>query len=287
MNAAAPPISASQAASGSGLSTGPDPSPVILARTIESEIIPRLLLAHGAPRRLSGDDRSGQPGAFQSEDIEQVAVLAFRGVGPAALLDHLDRVLASGVTLDALFLDLLAPAAARLGRWWEEDAVSFCDVTLALARLQECVRTLAARRRIPQGPGQGAPTILLAPAPGEQHMLGLAILEEMFAESGWRTHVEPTSTFSLLNDWAADTWIDVLGLSVACYVRLDALSPLLRSVRRSSLNPQMRIMLGGHAVNARPQVALQLGADAIAACGRSAMQEAARLVEETRGAAFG
>ncbi|MGT2486179.1 B12-binding domain-containing protein [Methylobacterium oryzae CBMB20] len=53
-------------------------------------------------------------------------------------------LLEEGLSLDALLLDLFAPAARRLGQLWEEDEADFLDVAAALGRLQSLTRSVCA-----------------------------------------------------------------------------------------------------------------------------------------------
>ncbi len=252
-------------------------SPAILARTIESEIIPRLLLAHGAPRRLAEESLEPAP-AFSSEDI---AALADKALNHSAggLVASLLRMLAGGVKLEDLYLDLLAPAARLLGARWDADRVTFADVTIALCHLQEAVHELAAEAPPRSGPLDRAPRALLAPAPREQHTFGLAILGDLFAQAGWDVRCEPRSNAVLLSDWAAEEHLDLLALTVACETHLEQLPGLIRALRRDSLNPCLRIMVGGYAIRGGVEQVHALGADATAGDGREAVIVAAGLIE--------
>lgn len=255
-------------------------SPAILARTIESEIIPRLLLAHGAPRRL--EDSGAAPSlAFSEADVAALADRAL-SVGAGGLLASLTRILAAGVALEDLYLDLLAPAARLLGARWDDDRVSFADVTIALCRLQEAVHELAAAAPARNNPLDRAPRALFAPAPREQHTFGLAMLGDLFAQAGWIVRCEPRSNAVLLSDWVAEEHVDVLALTAACDSHLEQLPGLLRTLRRDSLNPGLKIMVGGFAFKGGADQALALGADATASDGRQAVAIAASLIERAR-----
>ncbi|WP_426215255.1 hypothetical protein [Methylobacterium sp. NFXW15] len=82
-----------------------------------------------------------------------------------------EALMAAGHSADRLFLELLAPSAALLGRLWDEDLCDFIEVTTGVARLQRLVARFRAeeetvsldhRRRL-----------LLMGAPGEQHTFGV------------------------------------------------------------------------------------------------------------------
>ncbi|MEM6490889.1 MAG: coenzyme B12-binding protein, partial [Pseudomonadota bacterium] len=79
--------------------------------TIRNEIIPRLMLAfRELAARPDDDDRPD----ITDFDAEYVARMALDGDEDAAAA-RLDALAAQGVGLDRLFLDVLAPAARRIG----------------------------------------------------------------------------------------------------------------------------------------------------------------------------
>jgi hypothetical protein len=80
--------------------------------------------------------------------------------------------------------DLIVPAARGLGDAWLADEASEFDVTLGMGLLQ--VASHAARHSpCADALRTSRYTILLAPAPGEPHMLGSALLADRFADRGW------------------------------------------------------------------------------------------------------
>ena len=47
------------------------------------------------------------------------------------------------------YLEYLALAARKLGKWWEEDRVSFLDVTLGTGRIYAIIRAVSPARPVP------------------------------------------------------------------------------------------------------------------------------------------
>lgn len=99
-----------------------------LAGFIEGEIIPRLLLAHRAPCAFIAPLEAAPLRLDVDSFLEALLEPEFE-----ASLDHLARLVRSGASVQRLLLDLLSPAARRLGALWDEDRCSFAEVTLALA----------------------------------------------------------------------------------------------------------------------------------------------------------
>ena len=109
---------------------------------------------------------SGNPShVFGSIDVEEFATLA---VSPGCeLWSYLEEAIKKGVPVEAIFEDLLAPAARRLGEMWDADDCDFLSVTTAAHRLQIAVRRLALARSYGcEGSARG----LFLPAPGETHV---------------------------------------------------------------------------------------------------------------------
>ncbi len=89
-----------------------------------------------------------------------------------------------GASPEVIYLGYVAGAARRLGEMWEQDRVSFLEVTLATGRLYRIIRGL--RHVIDSGWAalDGKPT-LFALAPDETHTLGIEIATDLFRREGW------------------------------------------------------------------------------------------------------
>jgi CheY-like chemotaxis protein len=101
-----------------------------LIRAIESEIIPRLLLAHGNPSATETQN------AILSDEIDELARLAFLQdiTAATALVERLQR---PGITLEMLFKSHIAPAARLVGDLWKAEMRTFGEFERALNCLQE------------------------------------------------------------------------------------------------------------------------------------------------------
>eukprot|EP01035_Chromulina_nebulosa_P032366 gene32366-43242_t len=105
-----------------------------LSSLIESEIIPRLMVASGGLRDAAVDGPVPGEGSGQITEAE-VAALAPLALQIEAdeLIDYADRILGRGVPVSNLLVDLLAPAARLLGEYWEQDRCDFVDVTMGFS----------------------------------------------------------------------------------------------------------------------------------------------------------
>ncbi|MFN3162956.1 MAG: hypothetical protein ACE37N_05630, partial [Pseudohongiellaceae bacterium] len=121
--------------------TGHDASRVL--QTLESEIIPRLILSC---RNGKSDPQPQAPVVTPENDFESVQVTDFANLliaeDSGAVSAYLADLRANGASLEWLYMELMGPAARRLGYLWEEDYCSIIDVTLGVGRLQQVLREL-------------------------------------------------------------------------------------------------------------------------------------------------
>jgi len=247
----------------------------LLARAVEAEVVPRLLLAHGVPTSAS-PDAVRAPAPAPEDVVALVALVITSDLGTT--LAFIQSLRARGATLEGVYLELLAPAARRLGQLWHEDLCSFADVTMALGRLQRLLRELGPAFIPAPGMQDDRRRAALVTVPGEQHSFGVSIVAEFFVRAGWDVWSEPVATDAELAGVLHDHWFAVLGLSVGCDAQVPRLRDLIRSVRRASRNPAIAVMVGGRALVERPELAATVGADATATDGRQAALQAETLL---------
>lgn len=247
-----------------------------LASLVASEIIPRLLLAHAkAPAAVRQE-----PVRDHRMNVEAFTPLAVEG-DAQGLIAHVERLLAEGVPVESMMVDLLAPAARLLGRWWEEDRCSFVEVTMGLWRLQEVVREVS--RRVMPPPiaadgGQGR-RALFATFPGEQHDFGALMVSELFHRHGWDCEALIGVAMLDLLGAAARRHYDLIGLTLSCDCHSARLPSAIVALRSVSRNPRVRVLVGGRVLNEDPSLAARAGADGTAGDGRGALILAERLVD--------
>lgn len=246
-----------------------------LVRMIEAEIIPRLVLA----RRATAEPRDRGPAgtSLGSEQVNEFARLVLTH-DAAVALSQVDGLRARGVPVERLYLELLAPAARRLGDLWAEDLCDFTEVTVGLGRLQQVMHELSPAFRNECAQRDHGRCILLAPVPGEQHTFGLWMVAEFFRRAGWNVWSLPLGSAQEMAALVRREWFAVVGLSAACPSRIDALAAAIRMIRRSSRNRAVGIMVGGPLVLAQPDLVPLVGADATAVDARQAILQAQDLL---------
>jgi MerR family transcriptional regulator, light-induced transcriptional regulator len=253
---------------------------VELARAIEAEIIPRLLLSHLAGRTIKTLVEAPKPiesAVFTEPQIAEFSELV-RSKSLTQAIVYIDALLDKGMSTETMILDVLSPSARHLGILWEEDKITFVDVTLGLSRLQQLLRVYGPAFEADFAQSHQGHRILLAAMPGEQHTFGMSVVEEFFRRDGWDVHSESNVSRGFLLGRVKEEWFDVVGLSASGDASVALLTPLIAAIRDAALNRQIRVIVGGCPFLAEPANALALGADMVACNGREAVLNVDRLL---------
>lgn len=252
----------------------------VLSRTIEHEIIPRLMLAHRGPNAYLVPTQTPIQCVTQA-DVEQFAKLVLspeENMAQACISAMRSR----GICIETIYLDLLAPVARYLGELWEQDLCDFTQVTLGLGRLHLVLRELSPAF----GQANDRPTngrrILLLPGMGEQHTFGLVMVAEFFRRAGWDVAGGPWEAGADPVVMVKREWFDVVGFSLASELHVSELGECIRKVRAAALNPSLCILVGGPAFAANPDYVQQVHADAAANDGSKAPALAEQLIARAR-----
>lgn len=233
-----------------------------LRSTIESEIIPRLMMAH---RATNGSKPPLQcaPILIESNTVEEFAELVVEQE-VEVLRAYINALHEEGQSLESLFLELFAPAARHLGEQWKQDTLDFTDVTLGLSRLQRLLqeygRQLESNGEVATLTGRA----LLVAAEGEQHTFGLSILTEFFRRDGWDVTSKPLSSRQEIAAEVRTGGYDIVGFSVSQEAMLERVAACIELVRKESSESRVHIMVGGRVFLDNPALVSEVGADSTA-----------------------
>jgi MerR family transcriptional regulator, light-induced transcriptional regulator len=247
-----------------------------LVKTIEGEIIPRLLLALQSPPAAVAAEGAARSDASVDDVAEFARLVATHDVSVAAA--YVNALLNRGVSLEKIYLELLAPAARLLGDWWKADLRDFTEVTSGLCRMHQLLHEFSPVFLHDVAAAAPDKCVLLIPMPGEQHSFGLIMVAEFFRRAGWDVWDLHPSTPEDVFGVIRKQWFSVIGISLSCESRLDQLRPLITAMRAKSRNPGVGIMVGGQPFIGHPERVAEVGADCTAVDGRRAALEADRLV---------
>jgi len=248
-----------------------------LRTLVEAEIIPRLMMAHRDPRH------DAHAPAVRPEDVVDFsrALLSQKITDATEVIGELCE---RGVSMEAVYLQLLAPAARYLGELWESDQCNFSEVTLCLWRMQTLMYDLSAAfhggeaRSKPRGSAERR--ILIASLPGQQHTFGLSMLSEFFRKEGWVALTIPSPQAGELLDTLSMHWFDVLALSASMDGEVKELGKTIKAARKTSRNPRLAIMVGGPLFLRLPELARTVGADGMSEDAPAALAVASHLYQQ-------
>lgn len=251
----------------------------LLANVVEGEIIPRLMLAHQNFVSTLIDETLDD--ALSEDAIEQFAKLTITGEVDD-LEDHIVALTRQGVVVETVYLQLMAPAARKLGEYWEQDICSFTDVTIGLGRLQTLLYRLSARQKgiidtealVPRG-------LFITPF-GGQHSFGIRMVEDLFRRAGWKTLCEPNILSQDLVDLIATENFDLVGIGISIVGQLELVEEMIGCVRQSSRNREIKIMVGGNLIVEQSDLATALGADFSAIDAREAVTIAQNIIYDQK-----
>ncbi len=182
-----------------------------------------------------------------------------------------------GVHLEAIYLGYVAGAARRLGDMWDNDEISFVDVTLACGKLYRIIRGL--RHVI-------APTILgdrddwpamFALVPGETHTLGIEIATDVFRREGWDVDMKVALDHDTLVEQSDRRNYKAIVLVANSNSMIEPLTRLVLALRISQ--PLAHVIVAGNILQHHPDIIDVVGADAVMKDIDSAVSTLRKLIE--------
>ena len=189
----------------------------------------------------------------------------------AALLSGDDRaadqfILAArrdGVDTAAISRGYVAGAARKLGQMWDDDRISFIDVTLACGKLYGIIRGL--RHVLAPQIIQGRETrpVLFALVPGETHTLGIEIATDHFRRDGWDVDMLMGLDHDAMVAEADLRHYEAIVLVANSDRMLEPLTRLSLALRITQ--PLAHIIVAGGILDHHPDILRLVGAEAVMA----------------------
>jgi hypothetical protein len=250
-----------------------------LEDVLRQTVITRLRLAHpevepGA--RNPGDQHGGSAGQFVSGQVADFAD-KLRHDSQASVDRAVAWLIDRNAGLETLLLDLAPQVEQRLHAANAAETGDHADVTLALWRLQELVERLSLQYQDAATAPRHERRALLATAEPASYRLCLQVAAERLNHDGWDVSCDSETTLPDLAVIAAGDWIALVVIASE-RAPVDTLAGAIRTLRRASANPDLRVLVMSDALVKRPDRLVRLGADAAAADIRQASVQAARLL---------
>ncbi len=207
--------------------------------------------------------------AFLSDDgdLRHVAIQKLRqdGVSISDIIDH------------------VIPEVARVyGQRWADDTLSFAEVSIGSARLQECVRSLAAknitasfskaevaRREARTG---SLPRVLLIIPRSEDHTLGTFVAADQFRRFGYDVDIAiDTDAAQLTRDLLQRRYV-LVGITIGARRTLASTKELVEMIR-DTVTRTTPVVVGGSFVSMETDLKTTTGADHVAVSVKDALDK--------------
>jgi MerR family transcriptional regulator, light-induced transcriptional regulator len=195
----------------------------LAVEALARNIIRRLALATRRAPRLEAHE--------VSEDSMAAFCDTLIAASPAQALRFVQARRDEGVSRQGVYLGYIAPAARRLGEGWENDELSFVDVTIATGHLYVLMRALRTDVAQVRPMGDALRCALFATVPNEQHSIGITMAAHLFRDAGWDIDLQIGTTHDGLVEHVAQTRPPIIGLSLSTEERVQDLSQLVGTLR--------------------------------------------------------
>lgn len=159
-----------------------------------------------------------------------------------------------GQSLADIYLYGITESARLIGELWSADELDFVNITIAFSRLQRVMHEFSAEFLSEGKSESNGFSLLIMTEPGSQHGLGAFMLSEFFRHAGWRVLlVSPQDIADFKRAFLSD-WFDAVVLSISTDRQIDKIAKAVSELRTTSVNPSLKIFLGGPMANLSPEL---------------------------------
>lgn len=215
-------------------------------------------LAREVIRRLA-DRRMESPTTPPAKEDIALLCLALLSEDDHAGAEFIQNLRVEGTSIEAAYLVYLAGAARMLGEWWEEDRVTFVEVTLGTSRMYAIMRAL--RDQFPMKHRSSDRSAVFVSVPGETHVLGVRMAADLFRKEGWEIDLLIDKSHDELVETISQSDAIIIGISAGGEHAVEPLSKLIIALRIS--NPKARIFISGNIVDDAREAIDLMGADGV------------------------
>ncbi len=174
--------------------------------------------------------------------------------------------IAKGLDIESFYLDVIPLAIRSLHEKWEEDQVSFLDVTRATWSIKHLLLELSpdfikpdAQSFVPQLNRFQA---FICTSPGSEHTLGPLLVSQYLQRKGWLVWPGIDHTEKAVLELVSKNWVDLFCVSISVSSDIPRLQSWIQKVRSKSKNTSIQCFVGGPLMALEPQLVSQIGADA-------------------------
>ena len=157
-----------------------------------------------------------------------------------------------GASIDYIVLGLIPSIARQLGKQWEDDSLSFADVSIGVNKLERVIHKLDYLFQANQLDRQQNKAIFISGFPGSQHSLGTLIFANFLIYSGWQVHRPNQVNLDSIVYGVSSKELQAIAISVSTNQQLEELPELINLLRQKSKNPGIIVLIGGPLYNKSP-----------------------------------
>jgi methanogenic corrinoid protein MtbC1 len=169
-------------------------------------------------------------------------------------------------SLESTYLDVLFPALREVGRMWHSAEATIAEEHIVSETTRRLMALLTAEYSQAADAGK---TVVSAAVAGNAHDIGVRAVADFFEAAGWRSlslgpNVPPADIANAVQYFDAD----LLVLAATLTTQIRSLEASIAAVRALG-DRNVRILVGGQALDEAPELWQQLGADGYAAAGKA------------------
>ena len=185
-----------------------------------------------------------------------------------------------GISINYIILDLIPTIARRLGKQWEDDTLSFAEVSIGTNKLERVIHKLDYLFQVTQLEKRGNHSILITNFPESQHSLGTLILSNYFVHSGWRVYRPENNSLKSISKELESNSHNALAISISCDEQLEQLPNTISVLREKSKNPKIKVLIGGPLYNKAPEKFTHIQADITAFTPEESVQKLEHMLSQ-------
>jgi MerR family transcriptional regulator, light-induced transcriptional regulator len=157
-----------------------------------------------------------------------------------------------GASINYIVLDLIPAIARQFGKQWEDDSLSFAEVSIGVNKLERVIHKLDYLFQANQLDRQQNKSIFISGFPGSQHSLGSLIFANFLIFSGWQVHRPSQVNTDSIIYGVSSKELQAVAISISTSEQLEKLPKLINLLREKSRNPKIIVLIGGPLYNKMP-----------------------------------
>ena len=183
-----------------------------------------------------------------------------------------------GVPIEVIHLSYVAAAARKLGELWDQDKISFAQVTVASSRLYRIIRGLKRVLMPTDKRIRSAGAVAISLVPDETHTIGIEIASDLFVRAGW--DVELLIGMKIDEIIAAIEKRPFDAVMIVAQTDRSVADLLSLSVAIKIAQPAARLVLAGNVIDHVEDIDVMVGADAVIDSLEHAVDDLSEIIKE-------